>query len=200
MRITGGEWGGRPLLMPKSDCVRPTQDRVREALFNLLQPVLRDSRFLDLFAGSGGVGLEALSRGAEAATFLERDRAVFTTLCKNLEAFGVTRAAANQVDALTWLGLSGTATTARLATKPYSIVFADPPYDWAKANGFQAIAQALITRNLLCAGGYFIAETDLRTDPEALPGYRLVRDRTYGKTRLAIWQREDDRESSEPSS
>ena len=89
MRITGGAWRGRTLLIPKSDAIRPTQDRVREALFNLLRPVLGGARFLDLFAGSGAVGLEALSQGAASADFIERDRTVHATLLRNLAAFGV---------------------------------------------------------------------------------------------------------------
>ena len=71
MRITGGEFGGRTLLVPKTDAIRPTQDRVRESLFSILQPEIGGSVFLDLFAGSGSVGLEALSRGAAHTTFVE---------------------------------------------------------------------------------------------------------------------------------
>ena len=74
MRITGGEFGGRSLKVPKSDAIRPTQDRVREAVFNIVQCELGGADFLDLFAGSGAVGLEALSRGAKSATFVELNR------------------------------------------------------------------------------------------------------------------------------
>lgn len=194
MRISGGTWRGRPILMPKSDLVRPTQDRVREALFNLIMQILPGARLLDLFAGSGAVGLDALSRGAKEARFLEKDRTVFTTLKKNLAAFGVPDHCARNVDALVWLGLSQEA-GAKLAPSPeapFDIVFADPPYLWAKENGFVPIASALVSRNLLKPGGFLISETDFRTDPEELPGYDLVRDRTYGKTRLVIWQRRED--------
>ncbi|MBO7182406.1 MAG: 16S rRNA (guanine(966)-N(2))-methyltransferase RsmD [Kiritimatiellae bacterium] len=199
MRITGGQWCGRTLLMPKSELVRPTQDRVREALFNLLTPILPGARFLDLFAGSGAVGLDALSRGVAEVTFLEQDKAVFTTLKKNLEAFGVDLFFAHQVNSLTWLGLTDATPIrgARRAAAPaplapqraYDIVFADPPYLWASENGFEPIATTLITRNLLKPEGFFITETDYRTDAVELPGYTLLRDRLYGKTRLAIYQR-----------
>jgi 16S rRNA (guanine966-N2)-methyltransferase len=198
MRITGGQWCGRTLLMPKSELVRPTQDRVREALFNLLTPILAGARFLDLFAGSGAVGLDALSRGVAEVTFLEQDKAVFTTLKKNLQAFGVDDYHAHNVNSLSWLGLTESHTKPnyrKVASpvvaniRPYDIVFADPPYRWAQENGFEPIATALIERNLLCADGFLITETDYRTDATDLPGYTLVRDRLYGKTRLAIYRR-----------
>ena len=84
MRITGGEFGGRILKVPKSDAIRPTQDRVREALFNIIQFEVPGADFLDLFAGSGAVGIEALSRGAKSATFVEQDRRHMPVLLENL--------------------------------------------------------------------------------------------------------------------
>ncbi len=193
MRISGGSWCGRTLLMPKSELVRPTQDRVREALFNLLAPVLPGARFLDLFAGSGAVGLDALSRGVEAVTFLERDKTVFMTLLKNLATFKVSPDCAKNVDALAWLGLAGEGSRKPSArppsvAKPYTIVFLDPPYRWAEEHGIAPIAQALIDLRLIEPGAILIAETDYRTDPEELPKYTLLRDRLYGKTRLALWR------------
>lgn len=110
MRIAGGRWRGREVLMPKSEAVRPTQSRVREAVFDLLMQVVGGSRFLDLFAGSGAMGLEALSRGADSAAFWERDRAVFATLQKNLAAFGVEPSCATQRDSLLALGLDAEST------------------------------------------------------------------------------------------
>ena len=257
MRISGGQWRGRALLMPKSDQVRPTQDRVREALFNLLQPVLPGARFLDLFAGSGAVGLEALSRGAREVTFLERDRAVFATLLRNLEAFGVDACYARLLDVCVVLGgmegltakaqmlgagryaaptparlegwrdggaergveawkrgsvgegiadgdaevqgavppagVRGRAPSAHASTPPRlhasNIVFADPPYRWAQEYGFAGLAQAIVNCGWLAEEGFFVAECDYRTDPEEIPDFTLLRDRTYGKTRLLVWQR-----------
>ena len=95
MRITGGEFCGRILKVPKTDAVRPTQDRVREALFNIIQCEVPGADFLDLFAGSGAVGLEALSRGAKSATFVEQDRRHIAALKENLSTVRV--AAANCV-------------------------------------------------------------------------------------------------------
>jgi 16S rRNA (guanine966-N2)-methyltransferase len=197
MRISGRQWCGRPILMPKSDCVRPTQDRVREALFNLLMYVIDGARFLDLFAGSGAVGLDALSRGAQQVTFLEKDRTVYATLRKNLETFNVDLFSAKNTDALAWLGLneaqkkhSKTFVPPQPFTQAFDIVFCDPPYLWAQEHGFKSIAQVLIDRALLVPGGLFVTETDYRTDPENLPGYSLQKDRLYGKTRLVIYQRD----------
>ena len=84
MRITGGEFRGRILKVPKSDAIRPTQDRVREAFFNMVAFELAGASFLDLFAGSGAVGIEALSRGARAATMVELNRRHLETLSENL--------------------------------------------------------------------------------------------------------------------
>ena len=233
MRIAGGRWRGREVLMPKSEAVRPTQSRVREAVFDLLMQVVGGSRFLDLFAGSGAMGLEALSRGAASATFWERDRAVFATLQKNLAAFGVEPTCAIQRDSLLALGLGGDERTAdsgqrtardrqpggpgtsaaparpslspsrqrtvdcRLSTvdfssSPFSIIFADPPYRWAQANGLAPLAQALCERGLLAPGGFFVAEMGRTTHPEEIPGLELVRDRLYGTSRIAIWRRAAD--------
>lgn len=216
MRIAGGRWRGREVLMPKSEVVRPTQSRVREAVFDLLMQVVGGSRFLDLFAGSGAMGLEALSRGAASATFWERDRAVFATLQKNLAAFGVDPTCAIQRDSLLALGLEestadseqSTGRAARVPRRadsgasvirhpssvisspsPFSIIFADPPYRWAQANGLAPLAQALCERGLLAPGGFFVAEMGRTTHPEEIPGLELVRDRLYGTSRIAIWRR-----------
>ena len=212
MRIAGGRWRGREVLMPKSEAVRPTQSRVREAVFDLLMQVVGGSRFLDLFAGSGAMGLEALSRGAASATFWERDRAVFATLQKNLAAFGVDPTCAIQRDSLATLGLeestvdseqstgraarnrqlSGPGKSALASVASYSIIFADPPYRWAQANGLAPLAQALCERGLLAPGGFFVAEMGRTTHPEEIPGLELVRDRLYGTSRIAIWRRPAD--------
>lgn len=216
MRIAGGRWRGREVLMPKSEAVRPTQSRVREAVFDLLMQVVGGSRFLDLFAGSGAMGLEALSRGAASATFWERDRAVFATLQKNLAAFGVEPTCAIQRDSLLALGLEESTADSEQSTgratrvprradsgasvirhpssvisspSPFSIIFADPPYRWAQANGLAPLAQALCERGLLAPGGFFVAEMGRTTHPEEIPGLELVRDRLYGTSRIAIWRR-----------
>lgn len=185
MRITGGAWRGRTLLIPKSDAIRPTQDRVREALFNLLRPVLGGARFLDLFAGSGAVGLEALSQGAASADFIERDRTVHATLLRNLAAFGVDPAHAFLEDAQQWL--------ARPLPPhgPWDVVFADPPYRLTQALGPETLAEGLRARGALAPGAFLILESDRDLPPDPLPHFTLLRDRQYGKTRLTLHRLDD---------
>lgn len=181
MRITGGEFGGRNLKVPKSDLIRPTQDRVREALFNILQFELANADFLDLFAGSGAVGLEALSRGARAVTFVELSRKHLAVLNENLAMLGA-RAEVICSDAYRFIaGYSGAG---------FTIVFADPPYALGEEKGYASVLKTLAERNVVRSGGIFIAEMTAVQKAEETPGWELYRDRTYGKTRICIWRRQ----------
>src|SRR5436309_4205711 len=120
MRIVAGEWGGRTLRAPPGGRTRPTADRVREALFSILGPI-DGLRVLDLFAGSGALGIEALSRGAAQATFVERARPALTALRANLEALEIS-AEVHAGDARAFLR------NAAQAGRTYDLVFVDPPY------------------------------------------------------------------------
>ena len=122
LRIIGGQWRGRKIRFPAVPGLRPTPDRVRETLFNWLAPVIAGSRCLDLFAGSGALGLEALSRGAARVDFVERDRTAASHLEATATALAAGRATVYQADVLAWL--AGPATAADIA-------FVDPPYDSA---------------------------------------------------------------------
>lgn len=182
MRITGGEFCGRTLLVPKSDAIRPTQDRVREALFNILAPEIAGAEFLDLFAGSGAVGLEAMSRGAKAVTFVEQDRRHLAVLAQNVAACRVALSAVTTVatDCSRWL--------ARYSGAGFTIGFADPPYALGREKGYATVLATLAARGVIRAGGLFIAEMTAVQKAEDTPGWELLRDRTYGKTRLCIWR------------
>ena len=180
MRITGGKFGGRTLKVPKSDAIRPTQDRVREALFSILAPELAGADFLDLFAGCGAVGLEALSRGARSVTFVEKDRKHLAVLRENLAAIG---AAAQVVAADCYRFLEG------FAGAGFTIAFADPPYALGEARGYAPVLATLASRNVVRPGGLFVAEMTAVQRAEETPGWDLLRDRTYGKTRLCVWRR-----------
>lgn len=117
-RIIAGQWRGRRLAFPEQTSVRPTGDRVRETVFNWLQPYVAGSRVLDLFAGSGAMGLEALSRGAATATFVEKDQRLVAALKHNLGQLNTT-AEVQAADVLKWLPRS---------TPRFNLVFLDPPY------------------------------------------------------------------------
>ena len=180
MRITGGIHRGRVLKVPDGLDVRPTQDRVREALFNILMHDIAGARFLDVFAGSGAVGLEAMSRGAASVAFVERNPRHIAYIKSNAAMLKLAPEII-QADAYQYLaGFSG---------NPFDIVYADPPYALGEEQGFEVVLKNLAERNVLKPDGLFIAETTFRMSATDLPGWNLCRDREYGKTRLIIWRR-----------
>jgi 16S rRNA (guanine966-N2)-methyltransferase len=135
MRIVAGEFGGRRLVVPRDGRVRPTADRVREAWMSILAPELPGARVLDLFAGSGALGLEALSRGATHATFVELAPASLEALRGNIEALGVgERVTVRRGDALRF--------AQGLGAGEYDVAFADPPYSAEAADRLVALFRA----------------------------------------------------------
>ena len=171
MRVVAGEFRGRRLQAPRGRSTRPTADRVREALFSMLGDV-SGARVLDLYAGSGALGIEALSRGAASAVFVERDAAAVAAIRRNLEAVGAGAADVRRQDVLRFLAA---------ATGRFDLVFADPPYDSAPrlAAPLSAALPAVLDENAL-----IVTESSKRTPLElTLP---LARERTYGDTRIAI--------------
>ena len=186
MRITGGEFCGRTLKVPGTDMIRPTQDRVREALFNILAPEIAGSEFLDLFAGSGAVGLEALSRGAARATFVEANRRHIAVLNGNIGLLCAAKGAQGNAevvvsDAYRWIE--------RYVGPGFTIGFADPPYALGEERGYASVLATLAGRGVIRPGGLFVAEMTAVQKAEETPGWELLRDRTYGKTRICIWRR-----------
>lgn len=183
MRITGGEFCGRNLAVPKTGDIRPTQDRVREALFNILQCEIAGSEFVDLFAGSGAVGIEAMSRGAARVQFVEANGRHIETLKRNLELLPKLRQRAAEIacaDVYRWIE--------RYVGSGFSIAFADPPYALGEERGYASVLNTLSSRGVVRTGGLFIAEMTAVQKAEETPGWDLLRDRTYGKTRLCIWR------------
>ena len=173
MRVIAGSHRGSRIDAPKGLATRPTGDRVREAAFNLIGPV-DGASVLDLFAGSGALGIEALSRGAERATFVERDRAACRTIAANLERLRLTGARIECADAVAWL--SG-------ATRQYDLVLADPPYeDFVFLNHELGPALARV----LAPGGLLVLETAARDEPE-LP-LHIRTSRRYGSARLTLFE------------
>ena len=158
LRIIGGTWRGRKLRFPAAPAIRPTPDRVRETLFNWLRAPLPGARCLDLFAGSGALGLEALSRGAAAVTFVEQDAAAAAALRTLLAQWQAAGAQVVHGDALRYV--AGTAT-------PCDIVFLDPPF----AAGLLERAAALLSeRGWLNPGAHIYIECAAREGLPCLPG------------------------------
>ena len=134
---------------------------------------------LDLFAGSGAVGLEAVSRGATEAVWVESDRRHVVILKQNVQAFGATGRVVGD-DCLRWLR--------HAEHESFDLVFADPPYDWAIEHGFAGIAELLRSRNLVRTGGILVAEQPTELAAAELPQWELLRDRAYGHTRLVMYR------------
>ena len=171
MRVVAGAYKGRTLHAPRGQRTRPTADRVREAVFSMLGPV-DGLRVLDLFAGSGALGIEALSRGADAAVFVERDPRAVAAIRRNLEPLGVETEVVRR-DALAYLRDPPEA--------PFDLVFADPPYD-AAVHLAGPLGEALAT--VVSEGARIVTESDKRNPLElTLP---LLRERTYGDTRITV--------------
>jgi 16S rRNA (guanine966-N2)-methyltransferase len=182
-RIIGGKVGGRRLQTPKGDATRPTSDRVREALFSAIEAragTLEGLRFLDLYAGSGAIGLEAWSRGAAAVTLVESDRRTAGVIAANARELGCADA--------TVLARAVSAVLAEPPSAPYDLVFSDPPYPL----GDDAVAEdlaLLATRGWLAEEALVVVERSARSpEPtwppglDPLPGKR--RQKRYGETTL----------------
>jgi 16S rRNA (guanine966-N2)-methyltransferase len=180
MRIVAGAAKGRRLVAPKGTDVRPTSDRVKEALFSSLQPDLPAARVLDLFAGSGALGLEALSRGAASVTFVERARPARDALRRNIEVVGLP---GTHVVA----GEAGVALRGELPGAPFDLVLLDPPYHHPKA-ALAALLTDLVPH--LAPGARVVLERAARDGtppwpPTLLPGV----PRRYGDTALHVAER-----------
>lgn len=192
MRIIAGSAGGLHLKVPQN-VTRPTTDRVREAVFSMLGEVVIGARVLDLFAGSGGMGLEALSRGASQAVFVEQQGQAAGVLEANLSHTKLKHGRVQKADAF--------ATLRRLAEtgEQFDLVFADPPYA-KKPGDTNHAARLLEDPNLpavLAPYGFFVLESMVtKASGEVIAGWEILRDRAYGSTRILLLQksRPDDAE------
>ena len=174
MRVIAGRYRGRRLQAPPGAATRPTSDRVRESLFAVLGDRVDGARVLDLFAGSGALGIEALSRGAAAATFVDSAPAAIRAIRANLDAVGAT-AEVRRADARRFLG------SARTTARQYDLVFLDPPYRAAGRLGSELTA-ALPA--VLAPGAAVVAESDRRAPLEL--GLPILDERRYGDTLIRI--------------
>lgn len=172
LRVTGGELSGRLLKAPKG--IRPSQSMVKEAIFNALATRLEGAGVIDLFAGSGALGIEALSRGARHATFVERDPGAARILRQNLEATGcLANATLAVADAVRWLDANPT------AVETADIVLLDPPY---AEPSLEAALRKLDAR----VKGVVVAELSSRQEAPALQRLEVRRDRRYGDARVVF--------------
>ncbi|BBZ74339.1 16S rRNA (guanine(966)-N(2))-methyltransferase RsmD [Mycobacterium paraseoulense] len=181
-RIIGGVAGGRRIAVPQRG-TRPTTDRVRESLFNILtaRHDLSGAAVLDLYAGSGALGLEALSRGAASALFVESDQRSASVIARNIDALGVTGATVRRGAVATVLA-AGTA-------RPVDLVLADPPYDVENAE-VEAVLAALVTHGWVDAGTVAVMERAAAGAPLTWPaGWSVWPPRVYGDTRLEMAER-----------
>ena len=174
MRVVAGAYGGRRLAAPDGSATRPTSDRVREALFSVLGVSVQGARVLDLFAGSGALGIEALSRGAASAVFVDRAPRAIGAVRANLAALGID-ADVRRIEARAWLR------TASARSEAYDLVFLDPPYRRAAELG-RELSEGLAA--VLAPGARVVTESD-RRDPLELD-LPVADERRYGDTVIRI--------------
>ena len=176
MRIVAGSRKGHTIHAPKGLETRPTSDRVRENVFNIVAPWVEGARVLDLYAGSGAMGLEALSRGADSVVFVEADPEAVRAIERNLDKLRLTGA--------TVVRLSATAalTQEAAAGRKYDLVLLDPPY---AMTDYDSLARYL-TR-VLADDGLLVLESAAKTEPE-LPGLAVRTTRRYGSTRVTVFE------------
>jgi 16S rRNA (guanine966-N2)-methyltransferase len=177
LRIIGGSWRGRKLAFAPLPGLRPTPDRVRETLFNWLAPVIRGARCLDLYAGSGALGIEAASRGAARCVLVERDARVVRVLREQVNRIGASQVQVIEADVLTWL--SG-------ASHAFDIVFLDPPFRTGLLPG---CIQLLESGGWLAAVAWVYLEAEHAVQLELPENWELYRDRRAGQVGYRLVRR-----------
>ena len=184
MRISGGIHRSRQLASPRGAGTRPTSDRVREALFSILESrgALAGARVIDFYAGTGALGLEALSRGAAFATFVESDRRALEALGKNVDAL-------RERNRARILPLSVARAATVLAGDGATLVFCDPPY--ADVAAAVSMLASVAKNRALGAGATIVLEHATRDEPEMPAPLRLEDRRTYGDTTLSLYAFEE---------
>ena len=175
LRIVAGKWRSRLLPVADEPGLRPTSERIRETLFNWLAPTIEGSRCLDLFAGSGALGLEALSRGAGEVVFVENSARTATVLEESVNMLEASGARIHKADAIRYL---------KSAPEPFDIVFLDPPF---AADLLEDLCRLLSEGNWLAEGARVYLEQDReRPLPELPDGWTILNDKTAGQVRYAL--------------
>ncbi|WP_323813365.1 16S rRNA (guanine(966)-N(2))-methyltransferase RsmD [Cellvibrio sp. NN19] len=179
LRIIGGLWRGRKLNFPDVDGLRPTGDRIRETLFNWLAPDMQGAHCLDLFAGSGALGLEALSRGAESSLLLEKHPAAAAQLRANLQLLKAENGRVEQADSLQWLN------SAQVSHR-FDIVFIDPPF---ALDLWNAVVAALENREWLADEAVIYLEAPRDAQLQLPANWQLHRDKQAGQISYRLYYR-----------
>ena len=186
MRITSGILRNRRFEVPGSE-VRPTMESVREAIFSSLGGTCAGLKVLDLFAGSGALGMEAWSRGADSVSFVEQSSTVWKNLERNiqlLENDELGKTACFKGDAIRWLSRAGGS---------FDLILADPPYDLPDA--MQNTLDGILQYSVLKADGILVYEMRVKGDPVVSKDWKVIRDKKYGKTRVLILKLKSEDES-----
>ena len=179
MRVITGSARGRKLKTPENYDIRPTTDNVKESVFNIIQFDIEGRRILDLFAGTGQLGIECLSRGAASAVFVDQSREAVKIVKDNLKACGLSGTVV-QSDALSFLRTCG----------KFDIIFVDPPYD---SDLYESVLNTVNSIDILSDGGIIVCESRReRALPELSAPYKKRREYTYGKVKLCIYTKEND--------
>ena len=178
MRVITGSARGRKLKTPENYDIRPTTDNVKESVFNIIQFDIEGRRILDLFAGTGQLGIECLSRGAASAVFVDQSREAVKIVKDNLKACGLSGTVV-QSDALSFLRTCG----------KFDIIFVDPPYD---SDLYESVLNTVNSIDILSDGGIIVCESRReRALPELSAPYKKRREYTYGKVKLCIYTKEN---------
>ena len=177
MRVITGSARGRKLKTPENYEIRPTTDNVKEALFNIIQFDVEGRRVLDLFAGTGQLGIEALSRGAKSCVFVDRDRAAVKIVKENLKTCSL-EGTVIQADSLEFLRRPG----------QFDLIFVDPPYD---AGLYGEVLKTINLVDKLSDGGIIVCEARRENPlPSMAAPYRMTKEYTYGKVKLCLYTKE----------
>jgi 16S rRNA (guanine966-N2)-methyltransferase len=184
MRIITGIAKGRKILAPEGMDTRPTSDRVKESVFNIISKKVYGARVLDLFSGTGNLGLESLSRGADWCTFIEKNKNTHKILIENINNLGFKdKSQVYNNDAFEVIEMIGKNTT------KYDIIFLDPPY--SKGLIEKAILK-IDEINLINSDGIIMSEYDENdVIPEAINNFKIYRTEKYGRTKISFWNKED---------
>lgn len=179
MRVISGIRRGAKLITREDDAVRPTTDRVKESMFNLIGTFFPCGKVLDLFSGSGALGIEALSRGALSSVCIELDSESMSVVKKNYENLKLSHLAEfHLTDAFAFL---------KKCTEQFDIIFLDPPYN----KGFiTPVMELLKNRNLLTDDGIIVLESDATDILEFYPGFGILKQRKYGRTVITLYKKE----------